>query len=331
MEEIIETLRKQKQEGILQSELSEKLDLSKSTISHHLSELEKEEEIVRKNIGNSKRVWIKDKAPKPLKDKIRIGIVRAAEYPHVMLAADDIEYDVLVSVYDSAKETTKAVVKGEIDIALSPLLTQSLYSLLNNDIKIYAGCAKGGSGVIARNKLTKQSNYGSSHLSTMEMNLKNTLENQDISFSDIKIKYFKNPGKAYRDFLRKNIDTVSIWEPYLSLIQSSSNSLKTYKNRGPCCSLAINKEFIKPNKEIFKQFIDSYKKATIEINKNKSLKKAANLLSDKTGFNTSLLMKSFDKYEFRYKLDKKEIKNHLDNFTIPNSALSKVCESKLVA
>ncbi|NJE77499.1 hypothetical protein E3E37_11305, partial [Thermococcus sp. ES12] len=124
------------------------------------------------------RIWIIDEAPFPVKGTLRLGLLRAVEYPHALLTAHDLKekYNVRVLIYDSALELTNALAIGKVDLACSPLITQILYALLMKSIKIVSGCGFAGSGLVMRGELKEGRTIASSELSTMETMLKQFLE-----------------------------------------------------------------------------------------------------------------------------------------------------------
>jgi predicted transcriptional regulator len=112
-EKILNFLKVRGSDGVMQSEICLALRLSKSTVSEILKELEAKEEIVKEKIGRAYRIWHADFAPFPVK-RIRIGILRAAEYPHVLLAAKKLNARIIV--FENALKLTKALASGSIDV-----------------------------------------------------------------------------------------------------------------------------------------------------------------------------------------------------------------------
>ena len=92
-DKILSLLKSRGAEGILQGELSSLLKLSRSTVSGSLAELLREGMISRRRIGRKAyRVWLSDYAPFPIRRQIRVAILRAVEYPHVLLTVKAVSY-----------------------------------------------------------------------------------------------------------------------------------------------------------------------------------------------------------------------------------------------
>ncbi|MEM2070425.1 MAG: MarR family transcriptional regulator, partial [Archaeoglobaceae archaeon] len=89
---ILELTKESKSDGVLQSQISEKLKISKSTVSELISKLESEKMVVRKLVsGKAFRVWHVEYAPFPIKGLIRVGILKASEYPKVVSAVEKLK------------------------------------------------------------------------------------------------------------------------------------------------------------------------------------------------------------------------------------------------
>ncbi|KXB05501.1 hypothetical protein AKJ50_00760, partial [candidate division MSBL1 archaeon SCGC-AAA382A13] len=321
-EKILKLLKRKGEDGILQSNITNELNLSKSTVSTSLSQLEKENKIYREKVaGKSKRVWLLDRVPHSLDNLIRIGIIRAAEYPHVVLAAKQMNEKSQVRVFDDAREATRALDKGQIDIAFTPLRTQIYHSLVNQKFKIYAGCARKGCGIIARSVPSENTAYASSSLSTMEMNLKRFLEERELNPYRMNITYFKTPGEIFRSYLRGEVEAVSIWEPYLSLLRAQTENPLVFPptrplRTSPCCTLGVNNRFIEKNEVLFKKFLEEYIDASEKFKKRKFLEKGADMLAERTNLDKNLLLASFENYEFTYRLREEKILNYVENFDL---------------
>lgn len=316
-EKIINFLMKKGAEGALQSEIPKKLGLSKSTVSEILSDLEDEGIIVReKAAGKSYRVWFFRFAPKPIEGVIRIGVLRASEYPHALMAAKKLEdVKVYVEVFDDAQELTKALSMFQIDLAFSPFITQTLFALLLKSIKIHCIAAYNGSGVVLKRSLEKAETFATSELSAMESNLKLFLEQFGLNVADLTFKYFASPEDMIEKFSSCEVDALAIWEPYFTALKSKYKCVEFREIIGdfPCCSLASNILFYRHNRSILKEYLDGLKKSVEEIEEKKEY--AAKLVANKMGFNEKLVMKSFDSYMFSASLSKEDFE-YLEKYGI---------------
>lgn len=328
-------LKSRGSEGILQGEISKILRCSRSTISETLTEMLKDREVVRKNIGGKiYRVWLLDYAPFPVKKLIRVGILKATEYPHVLLTVKDLEktnINVKLKIFDDALEATNALSVGYLDVACSPLITQVLHALLLRSIKIFAGCGFNGSGLVVKNEKLLELIYGCSELSTMEMSLKLFLRTMDVEPSQVEIRYFNNPDRMVESFINGEISALSIWEPYLSLFRGK---FKVYNfedifGKFPCCTLAANTKFVKANHDLFEKFLKKYCENTDKLSRRKD--EAIKLTAEVLGFPYSLVNLSFEKFLYDYKLSQDEIVETLKKFGmfLTRQSLNEIFETSI--
>ncbi|MEM0022068.1 MAG: MarR family transcriptional regulator [Archaeoglobaceae archaeon] len=123
-----------KEKGILQSEIAKTLNLSKSTVSDILSELEEKKLIVREEISQkSYRVWLAKYYPGAIEGMVRVGILKASEYGKVVYAGEKV--GAIFKVYKNALEATKDLVHGVTDIVASPFITQAFFRSFNEEFK----------------------------------------------------------------------------------------------------------------------------------------------------------------------------------------------------
>ena len=324
-DDILSYLRSKGHDGALQSELYN-LGYSRSTIAEALESLEKENLIVKKSVGKKAyRIWIVDEAPFPLENTLRLGLLRAVEYPHALLTAHDLKekYNVRVLVYNSALELTNALSIGKVDLACSPLITQILYALLMKNIKVVSGCGFAGSGLVMRGELEEGVTIASSELSTMETMLKLFLERMGLG--KVKVTYFKNPENAVESLLRGEIDGLSIWEPYLSLLKNRGFRIYSYSDyfgRYPCCALGVNLGFLNTNEALFHEFFEKFKDNTENLEKRKE--EAVELIVRIMGFKEELVRESFGGFIYDYRLTKDQVEEMLDRFGLKVFNLEKL-------
>lgn len=324
-DDILSYLKSKGHDGALQSELYN-LGYSRSTIAEALESLEKENLIVKKSVGKKAyRIWIIDEAPFPVENTLRLGLLRAVEYPHALLTAHDLKekYNVRVLVYNSALELTNALTIGKVDLACSPLITQILYALLMKSIKIVSGCGFAGSGLVMRGELEEGRTIASSELSTMETMLKLFLERKGLG--NIKVTYFKDPETAVESLLRGEIDGLSIWEPYLSLLKKKGFNIYHYSDyfgKYPCCALGVNSSFLNINEALFHEFFEKFKNNTENLERRKE--EAIKLMVEIMGFKEELVRESFGGFIYDYKLTKNQVEEMLNRFGLKVFNLEKL-------
>ncbi|MBC7114056.1 MAG: hypothetical protein PWR09_778 [Archaeoglobi archaeon] len=308
-ERIIEALGKVGERGILQSELGELLGLSPSTISEILNELEVLKIIVRREIGRKvKKVWLRKMAPFPLENTLRVGILRASEYPHVLLALSEIQNEGIethLEIFENALDATSAAVSGRIDVVFSPMITQLVFSLVTRRMLIWASCGFNGGGLVLRGERIRR--IASSELSTMERVL-STMERME----DAEIKYSRSAEEMIGMLERGEVDAIAIWEPYLSMMKERGYRTVYFSEKFGdyiCCTAGVSSEFLEENREIFRKFAKIYKKASEEIEER--FQEASMLLSSVLGIPKRIVEESMRNFKFDWRIDRKEIERAL--------------------
>ncbi len=285
-----------KENGILQSEIHEKLKLSKSTVSEILSWLESEREVVRRRVsGKSYRVWLSKYSPEPVEGLLRVGILKASEYPKVVAAADKV--GAILRVYDSSIDLTKDLVHGHVDMAASPFVTQAFFGVLMKTIKIIRKVAMNGSGIVFSENESKW--WGCSEFSTMERNLRRYMEVKSLEGN---IRYFKSPESMINSL--DELRGIAIWEPYFTMIEGRKEPFNEVLGNFTCCTLAVNLAFSEINPDLMEEFLNEFDRA-------KAGKKEAEMLSELIGFPADIIRKSFESYIFdlEQSLTKKELED----------------------
>ena len=332
-EVLIRILKDRESEGILQSELYS-LSYSKSTIANALERLSKEREIIRRKIGKKQyRIWLTDYAPFPIEGVIRVGILRAVEYPHVLLTVERLKsegIDARVRIFDSAIDATRALAICQVDLACSPLVTQVINALVFKSIRIYAGCGFNGSGIVFKSGDAER--YACSELSTMEANLKYYLkEERKLDLSEVDIMYFKSPERLVEAFTSCEVDAIAIWEPYLTTLKDFKVlEFKEILGRFPCCTLAVNKDFEEEQHGLLEKFLKTYERCSKKVYEEKDL--AIKLMGKYLGFDESLLRISFGKFEYSSKITIDEISETLKRFglVLTKSAIEEIFHERII-
>ncbi len=281
---IVNLLNEVGKEGILQSEISVKANLSKSTVSEIISHLEELGVVARKRVSTkSYRVWLVEHFPEPIEGIARVGILKASEYPAVVHAASRVA--AIVKVYDSSIELTKDLVHGYVDIAASPFITQLFFGVLMKNIRIFRVVAMNGSGVVHSRSDAEW--YGCSEFSTMERNLRRYMRIKGIN---AKIRYFSSPDSMISAL--DELKGIAIWEPYLTMLSDRNvehfcDVIGDYV----CCTLAANDRFVELNRELFDEFTANFDKARCS---SEDIEK----LSELTGFDSEIIKRSLSSYVF---------------------------------
>ncbi len=278
---ILKLLEDRAEDGILQSEITSVLNLSKSRVSEIISKLEEEKIVIRKKVSSkSYRVWLSKYSPEPIEGLTRIGILKASEYPKVIKAGKN----AFIRVFNNSIELTKALISGYVDIAASPLITQVFFGVLMKNILIFRIVAMNGSGIVFSN--SKSEYFGSSEFSTMERNLRRYLKAKGLK---AKIRYFKSADDMIKNL--NELRGLAIWEPYLTSLIGEKELFNEVIGDFVCCTLAVNKNFLEVNRDEFDEFLDRFDSARVH-------KSDAEKLSELIGFDKNTIFKSFSSYDF---------------------------------
>lgn len=276
-----------KNSSLLQTDLVKLSGMSKSRVSEILSELEKEGIISRKIIaGKSLEVSLKSRI-------IKIGIIKAAEYPFIIpfyKKLKDSGYLPNIIIYKNGIDVTRDLALGKIDIGFSPVVSQIIFSKVF-DIKIIAGGAKGGAGIIG-----DSCEVGSTVLSSMEAWTM-------ADFKDVKIIPFNSPDDLISNFQEKKIKSIAIWEPYLSILKDKGNRISHVFDPVHCCTMAIKSDL---DEEKIKNLYESSFSLFLE-SKDRWVPEYANLI----GEDYSVMKKAINSYEFDSYLDLNEVYRYL--------------------
>lgn len=309
-ERILKILKRAGRSGLLQEELTRAYGISKSTVSTVLSKLEKEGEILRKKVaGKSYRVWYVNYSPYPPSGIVRVGILKAIEYPAIFLAANDLKSPrVIIKIYRNAFELTKDLAEGYIEVGCSPLITQSMFALVYRSIKIRAGCGFGGGGIVKR--VEEPNVFGSTELSTMEYMLRKYVGSRE----NVQIRYFNSPESMLRAFEKGEIEALAIWEPYLTLLSEKYDTLRfdSLFGKYPCCTLATNNRV--ENSVLIEKFLDSYIHSIEQLPARKD--EAISLESKALRIRKIDVERAFEGYRYHWKLEIEDAKRVLEDFGI---------------
>lgn len=291
---------------VLQSEISKELSLAKSTVSEILRKLEREGLIMRERIaGRSYRVWFFESSPKPSKI-LRVGILRASEYPHVILALKNMDLKFRVKVFDSALNLTREISCGRVDVGFSPFVTQTIFALTLKSMKIHRIVALNGSGLAYKKKLKDCKIFATSEFSAMESNLKLFLENFGFDTFKLRFRYFDSIKTAIDGYRSCEFDAIAIWEPYLTYLRSNKIHFKDVIGDFPCCSMASSLEFYRERKDVVKEFVRVICESIECIEKKKDF--IAREMERLIGFDWKVILRSFESYKFVCRLEDRDFR-----------------------
>lgn len=326
-EKIIELLANNPR-GLRQADIARILGASRSRVSEIIRELE-ETGIVRRvregGIILVQLVRVGDEVVKQeYKRKLKLGIVWSSEYPFITPFAKNlrnelgIELDVIV--YSNGLDATWDLVTGRIDLALTPMVTQLLYSSLTNRLKIIGGGASGGASIL-HNPLGREGYGASTKASTMDLLL--TIAWRVLGREEKQRIYLNGGDKLLRALLRGEVELIALWEPLASKARLLGyRELISAKDLGVshCCTLAT---FTFLDSRLVEKISRMYHKSIVEFLRDPS--RWLEWYSIKTGISMDALKNSIHSYEFHDYIDVKGMEKALreSGVRIPNPSTLK--------
>ncbi|MCY0873972.1 MAG: MarR family transcriptional regulator [Acidianus infernus] len=284
-----------KERGSLpQTELVKLSGMSKSRVSEILNELEKEGIIFRKQLVGKNLIVSLNKTK-----FLRLGIINAAEYPFIIPFIKKLRekgVEVEVKIYDNGLQVTKDLVLGKIDMGFSPVISQIIFSKIF-DIKIIAGGAKGGAGIVG-----ESCNIGSTVMSSMETWTLAEVRNANII-------PFNSPQELVKNFETRKVPAIAIWEPYLSILESKGHKVTHIFEPNHCCTLAIRSS-LEDEEKIKEIYEDAF--SWFLSSKDRWISDYSNLL----GEDYNIMKKASERYYFDSYLDLKEVYKNLKKMNI---------------
>jgi predicted transcriptional regulator len=304
--------------GIPQSYIHRSLSVSKAYISIILKGMEKQGIIYRTKIGNTYIVKLAGKAP--LNNKVlRLGIVWSSEYLFLGHFAKTLKnlynIDLTVNVYSNALQATLAIIRGEIDAVLSPLVTQLYAYILSRNIVIAGGGAGGGATLYEFPK-SKTDIIISSEASSMDLCRLIASKRKIIEHEGVR--YFTTPNEALEFIKRGKARYAVIWHPLTEFVKPIEHRVVIdcgeFEEIKHCCTLALSK-FI--GIENIEKISAAYRNAIIEF--LHSPVKFIDWYSSITNIDSSILRKALNAYRYTYEIDSKDIQTVVDaiNINIP--------------
>jgi len=306
---IINVLREAGEDGITQVELTRITGLSRSRISEILSKLEREGKIIRIRLPG--RTYLVKLAHYRVKEKakiLNIGILRALEYPFIIPFIKRLRskgFRVHLWVYDNAIPATYELVRGILDLALTPIITQFYFYELTKALRIIGGGAVGGAFIVLSPR------RGDLSLSDLD-----TLRAASTKFSTMEIcglaltkgkmsRIYVHKAEDFIKYLLKGVaDYAVTWQPYVKILEERGCNVfaKCEDIIGPyhCCTLAVSMGIDDNTISLLtKLYEESFK--DIKSNVNEFMK----VLSRIIGINEDYAKYSLNAYSFLEYIDLK--------------------------
>lgn len=248
---IIKILNEEREKGVLQAEMENKLKFSRSYISESLKNLERGGKIIVKSISKRmRRIWLADYFPGIAENQVRIGILRSSEYTlhlsALMKILEEQGKTVIVRVYENTSLLLRDLDSSILEIIMAPFYPSLLHSLIYGN-PIIAPVASGGSAIISKGSericyVSETSTMAK--LAQLYVSRREGIELVSLGSMEKNIKAFLSSGGL-----------ITLWEPYLTRIISEHEVKKEagYEEilgRVPCCVITFNNLYYKSNLQL---------------------------------------------------------------------------------
>lgn len=293
-------------EGVPQSYLAKALGVSKSYLSFLLRTLEKQGVIYRTRVGNLfiVRKAVNQGAMIGPRDRVfRLGIVWSSEYlflgyfVKMLRGRENIEIN--ISIYPNAIQTVLALIRGEVDAILSPLVTQIYGYILSKGLAIVGGVA-GGGGYVYEIPQGSSDVVISSELSTMDLCRVVALRRNYIDSSTVK--YFDSSQEAIAMIRRGLARYAVVWHPINIEVEAVGGkkilSCAELEETSHCCTFAVSRAL---GYEAIEKISQIYRESIEYFNKNKE--RYLDWYSAIVGIDVSILKKALNEYTYDPNID----------------------------
>ncbi|MCE4601776.1 MAG: winged helix-turn-helix transcriptional regulator [Desulfurococcales archaeon] len=215
------------------SELSRILDISRSWAWKRLRKLERLGLVRTIKRG---RLLVATPTGASYKAILRIGILRASEYPYILPLRRlllNISDRVDVVVYDEAYKLALDLAAGKVHLAMAPLVTlAALHRLTAGRVHIIGGGSGGGSGIVYAASPT-----GRGHATTMASTMELCAEVKRLPGPRV---YMGSGDSILESVAQGTLEAGVVWEPYLT--QAREMGLYVEECGLPfCCVLGANR------------------------------------------------------------------------------------------
>lgn len=305
-------------DGVPQPYIHRSLGVSKAYISIILRDMERQGIIYRVRIGNTYVVKLAGRAT-PIHKNLKLGIVWSSEYLFLghfaKLLRDTLNMNLTVNVYPSAIQATLAIIRGEIDGVLSPLMTQLYAYILTRSIVIVGGGAGGGAMVFEFPRSSSDTII-SSEASSMDLCRLVASRRGIIEYGSVR--YFSTPNEALEIIKRGRARYAVIWHPLTEFTKQITHRIVVecgdFEEIKHCCTLALSRaidaETVEKVSEIYRTAIDAFLKQPLRY---------VEWYSSITGIDVALLKEALSIYRYRSDIEIRSVKRILEtlNLDIP--------------
>jgi len=313
---IIETLSNFP-EGVPQTYLAKALGISKSYLSLVLRDLEKKGLVYRVKVGNLYIVKLVKIGSRFLSEGrvLKLGIVWSSEYLFLgyfaKMLKDKNDVELKVSVYPNALQVVLALLREEVDIVLSPLVTQVYGYILSKGLAIVGGGA-GGGGYIYEIPDSRSDTIVSSEISTMDFCRALALKRSYIETPTGGTKYFDSAQEAISIAKRGLARYLVVWHPINIDIESVGGrkifECSEIEELNYCCTLAVSRSL---GFETIEKIANIYRESIELFNKGKD--RFIEWYSYIVGIDTAILRKALNEYTYNPELTPRQFNKIIDS------------------
>ncbi len=191
--------------------------------------------------------------PSSFRRILRIGILRASEYPYIIPLARRLEAlssRVDIVVYDEAYRLASDLAVGRLHLGMAPAVTLLSFNRLTNGLLgIAAGGSRGGVGIV-------EANTGEGHATTMASTMELCAEKSRLPHPRV----YARSGRELLELLGRRTRYSVVWEPYL--YQAKRLGYRVEECDLPfCCLLGANHTLIPYVEKIQAMFSDAIAEA----------------------------------------------------------------------
>jgi predicted transcriptional regulator len=189
------------------SELSRTIGMSKGALWKRVKRLSELGIIKARRVGGALILEAERHRSPPA--VVKLGLLRASEYPYILGLAHrlrDIFYGVKPVVYDEARRLAFDIARGEIHLAMAPLVTLLLaHRLSGGAVRIIGGGSGGGASIV------RSVDGAEGHATTMSSSMELCAELRGLEGPRV---YASSGEEILNLLLQGRVRAAALWEPY---------------------------------------------------------------------------------------------------------------------
>jgi len=234
---------------------------------------------------------------------LRVGVLRAAEYPYVLHFAKslkDLSHRVEIVVRDEALSLALELAFGRVHVAFAPAVTLLAVHRLVGGVYVVGSGSRGGAG-LAFSRERAEGPVATTRASTMEL----CVERAGLAGRRL---YAKSGREILEAVLSGRASAGALWQPYLS--EAEAAGLEVAECEAPfCCLLGVGEALASEAEKL---------KARLERSMERARAGLVDLgaYADLVGFEKELVERAVASYEFLEDLTPSELKRELSSLRL---------------